>query len=203
MNIAILIEGDTEKSFLPVLRNFLDTDSRPKGRMPRFIPIVHKGRIPKNEKLKREVETLLTGRTPDAEHVIALTDVYTVTNDFQDARDAREKMRDWVGPEPRFHPHAAQYDFEAWLLPYWPAILQLAKHNLKAPSGKPESVNHNRPPSVRIKEVFKTGKGRDYNRPRDARKILEANDLSIAVQCCPELKAFINTILTLCGGDPL
>jgi len=93
VNIAILIEGDTEKSFLPVLRNFLDTDSRPKGRMPRFIPIVHKGRIPKNEKLKREVETLLTGRTPDAEHVIALTDVNTGTNDFQDARDAREKMR--------------------------------------------------------------------------------------------------------------
>lgn len=31
------------------------------------------------------------------------------------AADAKQKMREWVGTEPRFFPHAACHDFEAWL----------------------------------------------------------------------------------------
>jgi hypothetical protein len=56
--------------------------------------------------------------------VIALTDVYTGTqpHEFQNAEDAKKKMRQWVGDEPRFHPHAAQYDFEAWLLLYFELV---------------------------------------------------------------------------------
>jgi hypothetical protein len=82
---------------------------------------VYNGRIPKEDKLRRVVENLLQGVQP-AEAVIALTDIYTGTRDFEDAADAKSKMRQWVGPNPLFHPHAAQYDFEAWLLPYWTDI---------------------------------------------------------------------------------
>jgi hypothetical protein len=72
------------------------------------------------------------------------------------------------------------------------------------PAGPPESVNHNRPPSYRIKEIFNTGKSpRDYVKTRDAKRILEGKDLSVAVAACPELRAFINTILDLCGGQPV
>src|SRR5713226_4579949 len=117
MRIAILMEGETERVFLPYLREFLGT--RLAGKMPRLVPNKYDGRIPKQEKLKRVVENLLRGEDPDAEHVIALTDVYTGSNDFQDASDAKHKMRNWVGPNERFHPHVAQHDFEAWLLPYW------------------------------------------------------------------------------------
>lgn len=102
----------------------------------------------------------------------------------------------------RFHPHAAQHDFEAWLLPYWPYIQRLAGHNKAAPQGNPESVNHNNPPSYRIKEVFRIGRCRnDYIKARDAGRILRDNDLSVAVFLCPELKALINTILAVCGGE--
>jgi hypothetical protein len=58
--------------------------------------------------------------------VIALTDVYTGTDDFLDAADAKQKMRAWVGKNDRFHPHVAQHDFEAWLLPFWTDIQSLA-----------------------------------------------------------------------------
>jgi len=110
-------------------------------------------------------------------------------------------MRQWVGDEPRFHPHAAQYDFEAWLLPYWPTIQRLAGHNKAAPAGDPESVNHENPPAHRIKDIFEIGQCRDsYVKPRDAGRILRENDLSIAIDRCSELKAMINTILSLCGG---
>lgn len=194
MRIAILVEGTTERAFMPTLRDFL----RPcLQRMPRLYPIVYNGRIPKEDKLRRLVERLL--ETHNA--VIALTDVYTGTREFEDASDARAKMAAWVGNNLNFYPHAAQYDFEAWLLPFWSTIQQLAKHNKSAPTGQPEQINHNNPPSDRIKEIFELGRCRDsYIKPRDAKRILERNDLLVSARACPELKAFLNTILSLCHG---
>jgi hypothetical protein len=201
MKVSIIVEGKTEKAFMPHLREYLT--SRISGDMlPRLDTLPYDGRIPKENKLKRVVAHLLTGRDA-ADHVLALTDVYTGTNppDFQDAAEAKGKMRLWVGNEPRFHPHAAQYDFEAWLLPYWPTIQRLAGHNKKAPAGDPEKVNHLNPPAHRIGEIFEIGRCRDsYVKPRDAGRILRENDLSVAINQCMELKEFVNTILSVCGG---
>ena len=50
-------------------------------------------------------------------------------------------------------------------------------------------------------EIFEIGKCREsYVKPRDAARILRENDLSVAVAQCSELKAMVNTILSLCGG---
>lgn len=197
MKIVIVVEGQTEKAFLPTLRKFLK--NRLMGRMPKIALHVYDGRVPKDVKLQRVVENHLNN---GADAVIALTDVYTGTNDFVDAADAKAKMRRWVGDNPRFYPHVAQYDFEAWLLPFWSTIQQLAKHNLGPPTGNPELVDHGKPPAHRIKEIFERGGRRDsYVKPRDAVRILEKNDLLISANACPELKALLNTILTLCAGD--
>jgi len=202
VKIAILVEGETERVFIPCLRDFLAI--RLEGRMPRLVTNKYDGRIPKEEKLKRVVEALLRGQDPDANEVIALTDVYTGSGDFTDAMDAKEKMRRWVGPNEHFHPHVAKHDFEAWLLPYWSDIRKLAKHNRAAPAGNPESVNHNHPPSWHIKEIFRTGQSpRNYTKTRDAKRILMGKDLNPTISACPELKAFVNTILTLSGGEPI
>jgi hypothetical protein len=200
VKIAILVEGKTEKAFKPHLRAFLQT--RLPGGMPKLDKFVCDGRIPKQQQLRRKVEDLLAKR-PAADAVIALTDVYTGTDDFKNADDAKRKMREWVGPNDRFHPHAAQYDFEAWLLPFWRDIQKLAGHNRGAPPGQPEDVNHNRPPSDHLAEIFRLGKRREYVKMRDANRILTGKDLAISAKQCPELKAFLNTILTLCGGEPL
>lgn len=203
MKITLIVEGKTERAFLPYLRKFLVT--RLPNNMPRLDVNPYDGRIPTGDKLKRVVERLLSGRLP-SDHVIALTDVYTGSQppEFENAIDAKEKMRLWVGQEPRFHPHVALHDFEAWLLPYWAFIQILAGHNKKAPTGKPETVNHNNPPAYRIKEIFEIGKSRDsYIKPRDAGRILSKNDLGVAVAECPELKAFMNTIISVCGGKIL
>jgi hypothetical protein len=199
MKIALMIEGQTERAFLPHLRGFLEP--RLPGRMPRLDPVPYDGRLPKGERLKRDVERLLRTGRPPAEAVVALTDVYTGTQEFQDADDAKRKMREWVGPNDKFFPHAAQYDFEAWLLPFWNDIQRLAGHNRAAPGGAPETVDHNRPPSARLREVFLAGRRRAYVKPRDADRILRDNDLTVAASLCPELKALLNTVLRLCGGD--
>lgn len=200
MKIALIVEGKTEKAFVPYLRAFLQ--NRLPGRMPKLDVAPYDGRIPTGAKLERIVQNLLNGRDA-ADYVIALTDVYTGSQppEFKDARDAKEKMCQWVHHNPKFYAHAAQYDFEAWLLPYWSTIQRLAGHNHAAPSGNPEGVNHNNPPAHRIKAIFETGRCRDsYVKPRDAGRILRENDLSIAIAQCLELKALVNTILSLCGG---
>lgn len=201
MRIVILVEGKTETAFQPHLRAFLA--GRLANKMPRLILRKFDGRIPKDRKLRVIVENLLGGQD-GADAVIALTDVYTGTQDFADAVDAKAKMREWVGQNDRFHPHAAQHDFEAWLLPYWNEIQKVAGSNRSAPPGIPESVNHNRPPSHHIKEIFRIGTCRDdYSKVRDANRILRNKDLAIAAAQCPELKAFLNTILELSGGQPI
>jgi hypothetical protein len=196
------VEGRTEKAFKPHLIKFLKESLV--GRMPRLDMSVYHGRIDVGEKLRRKVEMLLGGGEP-AEAVIALTDVYTGNPKyFLDASDAKAKMRKWVGANPQFHPHVAQYDFEAWLLPYWSEIQKITGSDRRAPQGNPESVNHDHPPSHHISDIFKSRScPRNYSKTRDADRILRGKDLTIAAARCPELKAFLNTILTLSGGQTL
>jgi len=168
--------------------------------MPRLDPVVYDGRIPKEDKLRRVVTTLMSGRKP-SDAVIALTDVYTGTNDFTTAQDAKQKMSGWVGAIPAFYPHVALHDFEAWLIPYWNRILQLARHHQQMP-GAPESINHNKPPSRVIAEVFERGECRDsYSKERDAKRILTGQNLAMSIDNCAELKAFVNRIIGLSGGQ--
>ncbi len=201
VRIAILVEGSTETILKQPLQNFLTPLLT--NQMPKLIFLRQNGRIPKREDLKRHVTHLLNSH-PCADAVIALTDVYTGGNDFQGAGDAKQKMREWVGKEPRFHPHVALYDFEAWLLPYWGDIQRLAGSNRASPNASPEHVNHGYPPARVLAEVFRTGtKGKVYSKIRDGSAILRDKDLNIAAQACPELRAFLNTIIAISQNKPL
>jgi hypothetical protein len=198
--IAIIVEGATETAFKHPLTQFV-ADRLP-GQMPHLRFFSADGRLPKGEFLRRDVARLLAHH--DA--VIALTDVYTGTqpHDFESAEDAKAKMRTWVGDEPRFHAHAAQYEFEAWLLPYWSRIQAMAGSRTRAPRRKPEHVNHDKPPSRHIEDAFRKGNRRHlYSKPRDATAILRGQDLAVAAIACPEMRAFLNTILIRSGGSPL
>ncbi len=198
MKITVLVEGKTERAFKPVLEQFLRT--RLAANMPRLSFAVYDGRIPKGEELNKRVKAELS--QPNASnYVIALTDVYTGTNDFTDAADAKAKMCAWVPNEPRFFAHTALHDFEAWLLPYWADIQTLAGHNRISPGLNPETVNHDKPPAYRLKEIYEIGKCRDsYVKTRDAGKILQGKNLMISIQKCTELKNFVNRIIELSGG---
>lgn len=159
------------------------------------------GRIPTGDTLKRIVDNLLSDKTQPTDAVIALTDVYTGSNppEFPTSNDAKKKMREWVGNEKRFYPHVALHDFEAWLLPYWEKIKKLTGSNHKAPRSNPEKVNHGNSPAYHLASEFRTGPKTDgYVKTRDAGRILKDEDLMVSINACSELKAFVNTILTLC-----
>jgi Domain of unknown function (DUF4276) len=190
--IAIIVEGATEKIFKAVLQNYLS--KRLSVPLPRLKFISEGGRIPTGVKLKRDVRHLLDQQY-DA--VIALTDVYTgtVPPEFKNAADAKKKMRRWVPAEPRFHPHAAQFEFEAWLLPYWNTIQRLSGTSRTPLSATPETINHDKPPSKHLAEVFLSGRRRAYVKTRDGAAILRGQDLDVSANACPELRAFLDTIL--------
>ena len=101
MRIAILVEGKTETAFKPHLVAFLS--KKLPDKMPKLEFSRHDGRIPTDQKLKRLVQMLLSDGKNPADAVIALTDVYTGSNppDFPEAQDAKDKMRAWVGEEPK------------------------------------------------------------------------------------------------------
>jgi len=201
LKIVVMVEGKTEDAFKTHLIAFLK--ARLSGRMPKLQFDRFEGRIPKQDHLKRRVALYLNERPIPAGHVVALTDVYTGTPDFQTADNAKRKMREWVGDDPRFHPHAAQYDFEAWLLPFWDEIQRLTGSNRSSPGPRPELVNHQNPPSKRIEEVFRTGSGRRYVKARDGLRILSGQNLLVSANACPELKALLNTLLEISGGEQI
>lgn len=63
MKIAILVEGRTEKAFIPHVRSFLK--SRLGNSMPKLDPFPCDGRVYKEAKLRRTVEALLrNGKSP-------------------------------------------------------------------------------------------------------------------------------------------
>jgi hypothetical protein len=202
VKIVILVEGKTELAFKAHLNAFLKT--RLGRKMPKLDFHPYDGLIPTGKKLKRIVNNLLNDRKRPAHAVIALTDVYTGSNppDFPTADDAKKKLREWVGEDERFFPHVALHDFEAWLLPYWDKITKLTGSNHKPPGSNPEKVNHNNPPAHRLAKEFRTGpKPKSYVKARDVGRILKGEDLLVAINACPELKAFVNTILSLCDNS--
>jgi Domain of unknown function (DUF4276) len=200
MRIAILVEGKTERAFKPYLLSYLER--RLAGKMPKLDVVPYDGRIPTGRKLQRVVENLLNDKKRPADAVIALTDVYTgsMPPEFPTADDAKRKLHEWVGVERRFHPHVALHDFEAWLLPYWGKIKKLTGSNRRAPGPSPEAVNHAKSPAYWLAEVFRTGpRTQGYVKARDAGRILKDEDLSVAINACPELMAFVERIVSLCG----
>jgi len=206
MKIVLMVEGKTEQAFKPFLETFLK--ARLAGRMPALRLRPSNGGVPTGETLQRHVKNFLTGKDP-ADHVIWLTDVYVDRRNpgkglWRTAQEAKDKAKQWVGKEPRFHPHAALHDFEAWLLPYWERIKAHARTNRNAPSTWPEAVNHSHPPAYHINEAYRAGRfKRRYSKVLDAPRILEGQDLMVAIRVCPELKAFVNTILKLSGGNSI
>ena len=57
------------------------------------------------------------------------------------------------------------------------------------------------PPSRRLKEIFRRGRSRyDYVKSRDAGRILENADLTVAIERCPELNALVQSILDICDS---
>ena len=190
MKIVLLVEGKTEMALRTVLKAFLDgradTEERHKVAL-QTKPM--DTRLLNSDRVKDQVALSL--RDPKVECVVGLIDVYP---NFTSAQEAKQFLRSAVGPEKRFHSHAAQFDVEAWLLPFWDEICKKLRVKRQPPGGNPEEVDLGHPPSRHLAELYRLAK-RSYDKPRDALAILQGKDLTVSASRCPEFKAFLNTLL--------
>jgi hypothetical protein len=194
VSVVLLAEGRTEKVLAQHVKRFLDQraveEKRPKMMLiSRDIMNLNAGKL--RGRIRRELGM------DSVTAVVGLVDVYP---HLASASEAKEFLREAAGGEKRFFAHAAQWDVEAWLLPYWDAICaRLGDRNHPAPGPHPEQVDHDYPPSRRLKDLYRTTKGWNYVKPQEFDAILRDKDLTIAAQRCPELKSFLNTLLKLGG----
>lgn len=188
MTIILLAEGATETELKRHLKRFLDEQAEKANR-----PLVrlHSAKIEPLTKLQRQV--MLQLEKPDVEAVIGLIDVFP---NYPSAQAAKAALQKAVGHDPRFIPHAAQFDVEAWLLPY-PAQLRKLIGRAKIPAfPTPETVNHLKPPSYLLNELCHLEK-KNYSKPERLGFVLRDQDLTVAAHACPELKELLNTLLKL------
>lgn len=194
LKIVLLVEGKTETAVNEVLKKFLDAQAALQGR-----PRVGLKTKPLDSKLlnaqRLRDQVALSLRDSEVVCVVGLIDVYP---GFASAHDAKRFLRLAVGTNPQFHAHAAQFDLEAWLLPFWQDICQKLHIQRQPPGGNPEQVDQQSPPSRRLTELYRLA-GRDYDKPRDARAILDGKDLTVVASRCPEFKLLLNTLLTCAG----
>jgi hypothetical protein len=90
-------------------------------------------------------------------------------------------------------------------LPFWDSICRRVGVNQGTPGASPELVDLEQPPSKRLAELYQRARipCQRYVKTREMYAILDGKDLTVAASQCPELKALLNTLLTLGGLDPL
>jgi hypothetical protein len=199
LRIIVLVEGRTEKVLRQPLKNFLDERAVREGRDSiglTFRPLDSLGLH--QTRLRDQVTQNAQGK--DVVCVVAVVDVRPR---FSSAEEAKQFLRDTAGTQPKFRAHAAQIEFEAWLLPYWDDICRELTFRRQRPGGSPDQVNEQEPPHRHLSELFRAATKRRYNKVVDAQRILRGKDLTIAAEQCPEFKAFLNTLLTCAGLTPL
>ena len=195
MTIVLLVEGDTEQALKEHLKRFLDRRANAEGK-PRVRlevrPVVGRSKGAFMHRVLMEL------RQPGVTAVDGLIAVYP---DYGSAAAAKDDLNAKAGHHPNFYAHAAQYDVEAWLLPFWDDICRRLNIQRRAPGHNPEQVDGERPPSLRLMELYRLAKPRPrkYNKPADMYEILARHDLVDAATKCPELRALLNTLLALSG----
>lgn len=195
MKIVVFCEGSTEAALRNGLRQFLQEKCAASARTGITTRSLDGSMLQK--KLRRLVE--LTLAKPDVVGAVALTDVYP---HFPSAEQAKAGLRKAAGPaarEPRFRAHAAQFELEAWVLPFWDEIADALRVKAASPGARPEEVDGEHPPSHRLKELYVRA-GQRYDKVLDGPKWLTADRLESAAEHCPELRAFLKSLIELAGA---
>ena len=198
--IVVLCEGRTEKALQPLIKAFLDGQCVAAGQPRVRLTMVDAGGasdLLSAKSLPKLVEKHLCAA--DVVGLVVLVDVKAPPpHVFPSAAAAITHLKGILPADPRVHAHAAQHDVEAWLLPFWEIAQKKAGHRKANPGRHPEKVNHDHPPSWHLEELYRLG-GKSYDKPRDAAAILRGQDLRVSAAACPQLKAFLNTLLGLSG----
>ena len=195
MRIVLLCEGTSELALKGALKTFLDEWCEQRGLKRVKIAIKPFEHSPNCKEIQRHLAR--HGQDPEVAGVIALTDVYP---NFPNAGKAKDFLTGCAKDSPYkdiFVAHAAQYEFEAWLLPFWRDICGRLKVSAKEPGANYEQVDDQKPPSHHLKELYSRA-WRKYDKVAEATMILKRHPIEKAAESCPELQALLETLRKLC-----
>jgi len=195
MTIVLLVEGETERALKGILKKFLDQRAAERGQSQVRLQ-ARKIKSISREALGKQIKLEL--QTPGVTAVVGLIDVFPQFK-HADAAAAKSFLLEaahGAGVTHGFYAHAAQYDVEAWLLPYWDDICQRINVRQGPPRGNPEQVNAVKPPAYHLRELYRRAR-REYTKTTEMLAILAGKDLTVAANACPELKGLLNTLLML------
>lgn len=191
MKVVVVCEGRTERALKSAFRDVI-TRSIGHARVGIETRSMD-GRLAKR-KFTTVVRNLL--QKEDVRAVVALTDVYPYYNDALSAKNALNGLVEDVPVSKEFRPHAAQFEVEAWLIPFWDEIASRLRVKAKRPGANPERVNTTKPPSQHIQDLYARAK-KKYDKVIDGQRWLTADRLERASAECPELREFLDTLVEL------
>jgi hypothetical protein len=195
VTIILLVEGETERSLTDKLREFLNTQAQA-NQQPRVSLQTRKIKSFAPSALGRQISLEL--QNPNNTVVVALIDVFPKFKNAAAAKQFLESAAKSAEVNANFHAHAAQFDIEAWLLPYWEEICARVGVKQNVPGKNPEQVNGIKPPSYHLKELYQRAKpARKYNKILEMPAILKNKDLTLSANACPEFKSLLHTLLKL------
>jgi hypothetical protein len=199
--IVLLVEGSTEKALTNKIKEFLDERALVHRRSkvalrPKPLMSIREEELAKRIRLELQ--------NPRVAAVVGLIDVFPNFRSAEEAKQFLQRAAERAGVAERFDAHAAQYDVEAWLLPYWDDICRRIGVQQRRPGHNPELVDETNPPSYRLKELYQRAKNpaRKYVKTIEMPEILKDKDLTVSANACPEFKSLLNTLLRA-GGLPL
>jgi len=198
VRVVLICEGATEAAIRIGLREFVHARAKSTQRLGITMSSL------KGPTIRTKLQTIVRNHFEESDviGVVALTDVYP---NHKDATVAKDALRRFAGTEAKreaFKVHAAQFEIEAWILPFWDEIARSLRIDAKPPGANPEQVNGQKPPSHHLKELYRRA-GRDFDKVIDGPKWLTGDRLTEAAKACPELKSFLNSLLEFADAERL
>ncbi len=108
----------------------------------------------------------------------------------------KDHLRSLVSKEyhKTFHPCIAVHELEGWLLADKEALAQYLHYNKLPKWQEPEKINFQKPPSVRIKDLFQKHLKRRYGKGTDAAILFGKAGFERIYDKCPHFREFWDTL---------
>lgn len=201
MKLAIFVEGQTEKDALPeFFRRWLDSQ------LPGKRIAIHAVELSGAGGYLRQFAKRVRIALGDSQVVgaVGLIDLYGSSLSYPDGTTqaryqwAKRELEKQVN-DIRFRQHFAVHETEAWLLSE-PNIFPGGVAQILQNLDKPENVNFQNPPSVRLKQIYQQQLGKKYGKPLEGSRLFARLDPELAARKCPHLRLLLKDLLDMTQG---
>lgn len=197
MNIALFLEGGTERALPEFFKRWLDPQLAKSIGLTAVVP---GGSGEYLKTFARRAELALRERKVVA--VVGLLDLYRCPLDFSSGLTTNERC-DWakaalekqVG-HPGFRQHFAVHETEAWLLSD-PSILPSVIRSSVDSIANPEGVDLHDPPSRLLRSLYRGRLRQEYGKVTDGTSLFRKLDPTLAYRRCPHLRLLLDDLLSL------